>query len=97
MKKLILALATALMIYATAALAAVNVNTASADELAGLPGIGQTKAEAIVDEREANGDYASLDELSRVSGIGEKTVEKLRSEATVGENTTEEESDASEE
>ncbi|MES1925989.1 helix-hairpin-helix domain-containing protein [Salinisphaera sp. T31B1] len=84
MKKLLLGLFVALSVVATAALAAVNVNTADADQLAQLSGIGPAKASAIVEDRQENGDYAKLDELTRVSGIGSKTVDSLRDEATVG-------------
>ncbi|WP_251979011.1 ComEA family DNA-binding protein [Salinicola avicenniae] len=61
----------------------VNINTATAEELATLPGIGEVKAEAIVEDRDANGDYASLEELTRVSGIGETTVANLSDNATL--------------
>lgn len=60
----------------------INVNTADATLLAELPGIGETKAAAIVEDREANGPYASADDLSRVSGIGEMTVEGLADQVT---------------
>lgn len=63
--------------------ASVNLNTASAAELEALPGIGATKAAAIVQDRESNGPYASVDDLVRVSGIGEKTVDGLRKDVTV--------------
>lgn len=56
----------------------ININTADAETLAQLPGIGATKAQAIVADREANGPFASADDLDRVSGIGEATVESLR-------------------
>ena len=78
MKKLLLALAVALTLISGAAAAAINVNTASADELAQLDGIGEVKATAIVEDREANGDYTALDDMTRVTGIGNKTVDGLR-------------------
>lgn len=53
----------------------VNVNSATADELATLDNIGQVKAEAIVEHRETHGPFASVQALSDVSGIGERTVE----------------------
>lgn len=63
----------------------VNVNTASAEELTRLPGVGPVRAEAIVCLRERRGRYDSLDELLEVKGIGPVTLERLRPEATVGE------------
>lgn len=86
MKKLLLTLAVALTLISGAAAAAINVNTAGADELAQLDGIGEVKATAIVEDREANGDYTALDGLTRVTGIGEKTVDGLRNEATVSDS-----------
>ncbi|TQQ48989.1 ComEA family DNA-binding protein [Vibrio cholerae] len=53
----------------------VNINTASAEELATLlKGIGLKKAQAIVDYREANGPFSNIDDLTNVKGIGEATV-----------------------
>ncbi|MCG6658984.1 ComEA family DNA-binding protein [Halomonas campisalis] len=59
-------------------LAPINVNTADAELLAELPGIGPTRAEAIIAERDANGGFESADDLIRVSGIGSATVDGLR-------------------
>ncbi|WP_192034575.1 ComEA family DNA-binding protein [Halomonas sp. YLGW01] len=58
--------------------APVNVNTASAEQLESLPGIGSARAADIVADRQTNGDYDSADELMRVSGIGEATVDGMR-------------------
>lgn len=57
----------------------VNINLAGIDELDTLPGIGPATAQAIVEDREANGRFASTEDLMRVSGIGEKKFEKLAS------------------
>ncbi|MEL7400224.1 MAG: helix-hairpin-helix domain-containing protein [Pseudomonadota bacterium] len=57
----------------------ININTATAEQLAQLQGIGKTKAEAIVKYRESNGAFSSADELVLVKGIGENILEKNRS------------------
>ena len=49
-----------------------------------LPGIGEKKAQAIVDERTANGPFAAAEDLLRVPGIGEKTLENLRDYVRTG-------------
>lgn len=59
-------------------LAPINVNTADAELLAELPGIGPSRAEAIIEERETNGPFESADDLARVSGIGSATVDRMR-------------------
>ncbi|QHT47221.1 ComEA family DNA-binding protein [Bacillus sp. SB49] len=54
------------------------VNQATAAEMETLPGIGPSKAEAIIQYREENGPFASVDDLVNVPGIGEKTLENMR-------------------
>jgi len=61
----------------------VNINTASAAELATLSGIGPAKAQAIVEHREKNGQFKTVDDLKLVQGIGDKMLEKLRPQVTV--------------
>lgn len=70
------------LLLSAVAAAAVNVNTASAEEMAaGLNGVGETIAERIVEERDANGTYADAAELQeRVKGIGPALVDKNASE-----------------
>lgn len=65
------------------ALAAVNLNTASMEELVALPGIGPAKAQAIIDYRKAHGPFKSVEELKDVKGIGAKRFEKLKPDLAV--------------
>jgi competence protein ComEA len=62
--------------FAFAQATSININTADSTGLASLSGIGQSKAEAIVEYREANGPFASTQDLTNVKGIGARTVEK---------------------
>jgi len=61
----------------------ININTASLEELEKLPGIGPSKAQAIIDYRTNNGPFKSIEEIKNVKGIGEKTFEKLKDLITV--------------
>ena len=56
----------------------VNLNTASVDELMELPGVGPSKAEAILAFRKARGGFKKVEDLMKVKGIGRKTFHKLR-------------------
>ena len=62
----------------------VDINTASAAELATLPGIGEVLAGRIADYRAEHGPFKSLDGLLEVEGIGEGKLAKLKPEATAG-------------
>ena len=60
---------------AAQATVSVNINSASADEIAEvLQGVGQAKAQAIVDYREQNGAFTSVDAITAVKGIGPSTL-----------------------
>jgi len=61
----------------------VNINTATAEELETLPGIGEVTAQRIIDYREANGPFETVEDIQNVSGIGPKTLEGMRDLITV--------------
>ena len=56
----------------------VNINTASAKGLTGLPGVGKKRAKTIITDRAANGWFTSVADLQRIKGFGKKMVERLR-------------------
>ena len=70
------------------ALAAVNINTATEQELQSLPGIGPAKAKQIVDHRKANGNFKTIDDLKNVKGIGDKTFDKFKGQLAISGPTT---------
>jgi len=61
----------------------VNINTASAEELASLPGIGPTTAQRIVEYRTENGPFARIEDLLNVAGIGPATFDNIQDLITV--------------
>jgi competence protein ComEA len=67
-----------LLLVPLAASAAVNLNTASVDELVAVPGIGPKKAQQIVESRETQGPFKSVDDLKRIKGFRDKLVDNLR-------------------
>jgi competence protein ComEA len=70
---------------AATAIAPVNLNTATAAEIATLPGIGPKAAQRIVEHRDKNGGFKKIEELMNVKGIGEKSFLKLKPLITVAE------------
>ncbi|WP_232850009.1 ComEA family DNA-binding protein [Bowmanella yangjiangensis] len=66
-----------------AGVTSININTASAKELMKLPGIGKSKAEAIVKYRQDNGNFQSVEDLAKIQGIGKQTVKALAGKASV--------------
>lgn len=79
MKRIISLFATLLFAFASTFAWAVDINTADAASLAAeLKGVGQERAKAIVEYREANGPFRSVDDLVKVKGIGPALLEKNR-------------------
>jgi len=63
----------------------VNLNTANAEQLTVLPGVGPKLAARIVEHRQKSGSFKTVQELLNVKGIGEKNFAKLQSFLTLGD------------
>lgn len=61
----------------------VSLNKASKEELMGLSGIGESKANAIIEYRNINGEFKNIEDLLNVSGIGESIFEKIKDNITI--------------
>lgn len=66
----------------------VNVNTATAEQLQLLPGIGDARARAVIEARKRRGGFEQVEDLLEVKGIGEASLEQLRPYVTVEGRTT---------
>ncbi len=87
MKRIVTLLLTAWFSTLAWAAAAVDINQASAEEIAeALKGVGLSKAQAIVAYRETNGPFGHADELVKVKGIGLRTVDRNRENIEVGKS-----------
>ena len=65
------------------ALAVVNINTATKRELTTIKGVGDKRAQDIIDYRKKHGDFKSVDDLQKVPGIGSTFLKQIRSDVTV--------------
>jgi competence protein ComEA len=61
----------------------VNLNTATAEQLATIPGVGVKTAERIIEYRQKNGGFKKVEDLMNVSGVGEKSFLKMKPLITV--------------
>lgn len=84
-KQLIGLFALVVIVPTVAHAALLNINTADATLLDTLPGIGPTKAQAIIDYRTANGPFARIENIQDVSGIGPSTYADIALLITVGD------------
>ena len=82
MKRFLLLFVT--LLFSAFAFAAVNINTATREELDALPEIGPVKAQAIIDYRNANGPFKTPDDIMKVNGIKAGTFGKVKGMISVG-------------
>ena len=71
--------------FAILAADTININTADKASLTSIKGVGEKRAEAIIDYREQNGPFGSVDDLAAVSGIGQKTIDANRDILSTGD------------
>jgi competence protein ComEA len=72
-----------LLFLAVSLFAKIDINNADVKTLVSIKGLGEKKAEAIIEYREKNGKFKSVDELLQVKGIGKKLLEIIKEEAEV--------------
>ncbi|MGY0398379.1 MAG: ComEA family DNA-binding protein [Ostreibacterium sp.] len=81
--KFFIFLVTSILLFSNSAFAQVNINTASAEQLTALSGIGETRAKIIIQYRKANGKFKSIQDLTNVKGIGESTFNHLKNDVKI--------------
>ncbi|MBR5348441.1 MAG: ComEA family DNA-binding protein [Lachnospiraceae bacterium] len=72
------------VIYSQTGSGLVNINTADVRELMTLPGIGETRAQAIIDHRNKHGPFETIEAIMQVSGIKQAAFEQIRDKITTG-------------
>ena len=61
----------------------ISINTASKEDLMKLSGVGESKADAIINYRKENGNFNSIEDIKNVSGIGDALYEKIKNDITI--------------
>lgn len=74
-----------LIIGAALCFGAVDINKADKDELMGINGVGEAKANAILEYRKKHNCFSSIEELKEIKGVGDRMLEKNRSSITASE------------
>jgi competence protein ComEA len=87
MTKFLMALVMCLAMYGIVS-AAVNINTATKEELTSLKGIGEKRAQDIINYRTKNGPFKTVDDLEKVPGIGPGLMKQIRPQITTTGKTT---------
>ncbi|MSQ20231.1 MAG: helix-hairpin-helix domain-containing protein [Betaproteobacteria bacterium] len=83
MRKTFIAVIVLLLLSVRLANAAVDINTATAEEFDRLKGIGPVKAKAIVDYRTKNGPFKSIGDIKKVPGISDATFQTIKPDITI--------------
>ena len=61
----------------------ISINRGTLEELMTIPGIGESKAHAIIEYREKNGNFKNIEEIKNISGIGDTTFDKFKEYITI--------------
>ena len=86
MKKLFLVLVM-LVAFSGVAVAAVNINTATKEELTSIKGVGEKRAQDIIDYRTKNGPFKTVDDLEKIPGVGPGLMKRIRSQVSTSGKT----------
>lgn len=86
MKRLFLVLVM-LVAFSGVAVAAVNINTATKEELTSIKGVGEKRAQEIIDYRTKNGPFKTVDDLEKIPGIGPGLMKQIRSQVSTSGKT----------